>query len=152
MNIRLSKFWLQIILQHPQGRKSETSGAQHSIQYFIATSLVLHRYFTRVRRDCPDPWFFPEPEPNPVGNGIKIPTFLSTGRDWDYKSRENTLMSFKSEWVVFTENGNGIESPKKYFARTGIGMKKSGPAGLCTSPILQRNVEVDEVSLFLPWY
>ena len=33
------------------------------------------RIITRVRWDCPDPY--------PVGSGIKIPTFLPTGRDRD---------------------------------------------------------------------
>jgi hypothetical protein len=33
----------------------------------------------RVRRDCPDPYFFPEPGPDPVGIGIGIPNHTSTG-------------------------------------------------------------------------
>ena len=82
---------------------------------------------SRVRRDCHDLYFFPSPisipswagsksrlfsRRNGIGTGIPVKNGIGT-----MESRVNTLMGFKSGWIVSTENGNGIENPEKIFCR-----------------------------------
>ncbi len=47
----------------------------------------------RVRRDCPDPYFFPELGSNPVGIGIPVSMSLrycsGSRRDWDRVREKN---------------------------------------------------------------
>jgi hypothetical protein len=38
-------------------------------------------FSTRVRRDCPEPYFFPEPVSDLAEIGIKIPSAIPTGRE-----------------------------------------------------------------------
>ena len=50
----------------------------HPISY-----TVMHGHTDRVRRDCPDSYFFPEHAPAPDLVGMKIPSSPSKGRDRD---------------------------------------------------------------------
>jgi hypothetical protein len=77
---------------------------------------------TRVRRDCPEPHFFPEPDPDHCsdGTGSERVSLLKSGIETT-ESRGNILLGSRSIWVLSVEDGNGTKIPSEYFAGTGIG-------------------------------